>query len=92
MCSDGEVGVGREKGAEWLPAGTGVGQGQKRLCRVGAKLRNAAGGAVGALAGPTWADSSAHAHPGAGAQSCSHPFPWAGEHRFRISHDSQQPE
>ena len=33
------------EGAEWLPAGTGVGQGQKRLCRVGAKLRNAAGGA-----------------------------------------------
>ena len=28
----------------------------------------------------------------AGAQSCSHPFPWAGEHSFTNSHDSQQPK
>lgn len=67
-------------------------QGQKRLRRAQAKLRNVAGGAAGALAGPAWAGSSARAHPKAGAQSCSHPFPWAGEHRFRNSHDSQQPE
>lgn len=32
------------------------------------------------------------AHPRAGARSHSHPFLWAGEHRFRNSHDSQQTE
>lgn len=67
-----------------------MGQRQKRLRRAGAKLRNAAGGAAGVLAGPAWAGNSAGAHPRAGAQSRSHPFPWAGEYRFRNSHDSQQ--
>lgn len=65
------------------------GKGKKRLCRAVAKFRNATGGAVGALAGPAWAGSSVHAHTRAGAQSCSHPFPWVGEYRFRNSHDCQ---
>lgn len=64
---------------------------QKRLCRVGAKLRNAAGGAVGALAGPAWADSSAHAHPQGWRPVLLTPFPVGWEHRFRISHDFSSP-
>lgn len=85
----------QSEGAEWLSTGTGVGQGLMRLCRAGADLRNAAGGAAGAVAGPAWAGSSARAQPvptRAGAQSCSHPFPWAVVHSFRNSHDSQQPK
>lgn len=42
--------------------------------------------------GPRGQASSAGAHTKAGAQSRSHPFPWVEEHRFRNSHDWQQPK
>lgn len=89
----GEVGGGREKGLN----------GSSRP-RCGARTKEAVQGwgrpqecsrwSCWCCAGPAWAGSSARAQPvptRAGAQACSHPFPWAVVHSFRNSHDSQQP-
>lgn len=90
----GQVGGGRGKGLNG-PDRHRCGARTKEAMQAGADLRNAAGGAAGAVAGPAWAGSSARAQPvptRAGAQSCSHPFPWAVVHCFRNSHDPQHPK